>query len=438
MNYKETIEYLFSQLPVYQNVGGIAYKEGLDNSLALDEYFNHPHTQYKTIHVGGTNGKGSTSHLLAAILQESGYKVGLYTSPHLLDFRERIRVNGVKISEQYVIDFVEKHKHYYEPIHPSFFELTMMMAFCYFADEKIDIAVIEVGLGGRLDSTNIITPILSVITNISLDHIQYLGNTVEKIATEKAGIIKSGVPVVIGEAEQNIRDVFSNKATSVNAPIAFAQDKSSIVSYQKQGDNSWLFQTERYPNLRDELGGLPQVYNANTVLTAIQLLEKNGLDITDSAVYEGFSHVTTLTGLMGRWQIVKSNNPCIICDTGHNVGGIKYISTQLSSEKYNQLRIVIGMVNDKDINHVLELLPRDATYYFTRASISRALDEKELSRRANEYQLEGYVFATVEEALDAALDESVGEDLIFIGGSNFIVAEALSYLSSNGLIDENR
>lgn len=425
MNYQETLQYLYSQLPVYQNVGGSAYKEGLDNSLALDKYFNHPHKKYKTIHIAGTNGKGSTSHLLAAILQQAGHKVGLYTSPHLVDFRERIRVNGNKISQDYVVDFVANHKNLFEPIHPSFFELTMMMAFCYFEEQEVDIAVIEVGLGGRLDSTNIITPELSVITNISLDHTQFLGDTLEKIAKEKAGIIKPHIPVVIGEAEGEVRKVFEEKAQSVNAPITFAEDENWIYAADKLDNGSWLFQTNAFPNLKGELGGLPQIKNAATVLSSIDALRKRGIHTTMQSVYSGFAMVTELTGLMGRWQIIQQENPKVICDTGHNVGGIKYVSEQLLSETYNRLHIVIGMVNDKDISHVLELLPKEAIYYFTKAHIERALNEKELAEKGAAFQLTGDTFDSVESAVKVALANAQSDDLVFIGGSNFVVAEAL-------------
>lgn len=431
MTYQETIEYLYNQLPVYQHVGGSAYKEGLGNSLALDEYFGHPHTRYRTVHVGGTNGKGSTSHLLAAILQECGYRVGLYTSPHLVDFRERIRVNGEKITEQYVVDFVDKHRRHFEPVCPSFFELTMMMAFCYFADKDVDIAIVEVGLGGRLDSTNIIRPIVSVITNISLDHTQYLGDTVEKIAAEKAGIIKPGIPVVIGEAEGVVRKVFEEKALSEGAPVTFAQDKDIIARAEMQEDGSWLFQTAKYSDLKGELGGLPQVKNAATVLCAVDALLGEGIAIIPDAVYEGFARVSELTGLLGRWQIIRHEKPRIICDTGHNVGGFEYITKQLANEKCKQLRIVIGMVNDKDISKVLALLPADAVYYFTRASVSRALDESELHDKASVFGLSGSSFKTVDEAIAKALSEADDGDLIFVGGSNFIVAEALSFFDGN-------
>lgn len=426
MNYQETIQYLYNQLPVYQQVGGIAYKEGLDNSLALDSYFGQPHTRYKTIHVAGTNGKGSTSHLLAAILQQSGYKVGLYTSPHLVDFRERIRVDGKKISEQYIVDFVDKHRASFEPIQPSFFELTMMMAFLYFADMQVDVAIIETGLGGRLDSTNIITPDLCVITNIGMDHIQFLGDTLEKIAVEKAGIIKHNIPVVIGEAEGEVHKVFEDTAARLMAPIVFAQDQKHIISYQKIADG-WLYETTDYPQLRGELGGYAQLKNTATILSALSEWKKLGYTIPKEAVYEGFAHVTTLTGLMGRWQIVN-HSPKTVCDTGHNAAGIKYIAEQLRNEIYNTLHIVLGMVNDKDISSVLALLPKDAIYYFTKAAIPRSLNEEELKIKAKAEGLSGSSYPTVKEAIVAAQDAARSDDFIFIGGSNFVVADALEFI----------
>jgi len=427
MNYQETLNYLYNQLPVYQHVGGSAYKAGLDNSIALDNYFGHPHRKYRTVHVAGTNGKGSTSHLIAAVLQESGYRVGLYTSPHLLDFRERIRVNGEVITEQYVIDFVTAHREHFEPIQPSFFELTMMMAFQYFADSDVEIAVIEVGLGGRLDSTNIIKPIVSVITNISLDHTQYLGEAVEKIAIEKAGIIKPNVPVVIGEAQGDVRSAFEKKAIHENAPIIFAQQNCHIFESEHLEDGSWLFQTEKYPDLKCELGGLPQLENAATVLCTIDALLGEGIAIIPEAVYNGFARVVELTGLMGRWQVIQEQHPRIICDTAHNIGGIEYVAKQLAHENYKELHMIIGMVNDKDVTLVLAQLPKNAIYYFTRASIARAMDEKELAFEATKLGLEGNLYKTVNDALDAALKNSAANDLVFIGGSNFIVAEALEY-----------
>lgn len=425
MTYKETIEYLYNQLPVYQKIGGLAYKEGLDNSLALDELFGHPHQNYKTIHVAGTNGKGSTSHLLAAILQQSGYKVGLYTSPHLVDFRERIRVNGEKISKQYIVDFVNYNKQNFEPIDPSFFELTMMMAFKYFADKKVDVAVIEVGLGGRLDSTNIITPDLSIITNISKDHTQFLGDTLEKITVEKAGIIKKNVPVVIGEASGNIRTIFESTAERVGAPIIFAEDEHMIKSFVSTS-SGWLFDTKRFDQIKDELMGYAQIKNASTVLAAVRKLQEIGYSITTKAIREGFKYVCEITGLMGRWQILQTD-PKVICDTGHNIGGMKYIVDQLNNEKFEKLHFILGMVNDKDITSILEILPKNAIYYFTKANIPRSLNENDLATQAQEKSLEGKAYKTVEESIIAAQRAANEKDLIFIGGSNFIVAEALEY-----------
>ncbi|MDU1891410.1 MAG: folylpolyglutamate synthase/dihydrofolate synthase family protein [Dysgonomonas sp.] len=424
MTYNDTLEYLYNQLPVYQKVGGSAYKEGLDNSLALDELFSHPHRKYKTIHVAGTNGKGSTSHLLAAILEQSGYKVGLYTSPHLVDFRERIRVNGEKISEEYVADFVEMYKEWFEPVHPSFFELTMTMAFQYFADMGVDVAIIEVGLGGRLDSTNIITPELSIITNISFDHMQFLGDTLPKIAAEKAGIIKPNIPVIIGEAEGEVRQVFEETAQRVGAPILFAEDENMIITSLKTA-SGWLFDTKYYLQIRGELSGYAQLKNAATVLCAVRELIKQGYHIPSKAVYNGFAYVTKLTGLMGRWQILQDHHPKIVCDTAHNVAGMEYIVQQLANEKYETLHIVLGMVNDKDITKVLSLLPRNAIYYFTRASIPRSMNEMELQMLAQKKGLMGYPYHTVAEAVHAAKDWASPNDFIFIGGSNFVVADAL-------------
>ncbi|HKM44208.1 MAG TPA: folylpolyglutamate synthase/dihydrofolate synthase family protein, partial [Dysgonamonadaceae bacterium] len=341
MTYEETVQYLYSQMPEYQRVGHTAYKEGLDNSLALDAHFKHPHRHYQTIHVAGTNGKGSTTHLLAAVLHEAGYKVGLYTSPHLIDFRERIRVNGEMISKDFVIDFVKNHRNAFEPIMPSFFELTMEMAFLYFQVVEVDVAIIETGLGGRLDSTNIISPNLCIITNIGLDHTQYLGDTLPKIAAEKAGIIKPETPVVIGEIEnEEVRDVFLNKAHSENAPIVFAEEVMDSFRSEITKDG-WILSNDNYHNLRNELGGWVQSKNARTVLAAIQELIKIGFKIPHDAVYKGFANVVELTGLMGRWQTLQ-HNPKIICDTGHNSHAIRHIVRQLHDERYKTLHIVFG------------------------------------------------------------------------------------------------
>ena len=409
MDYQDTLQYLYNSVPMFQQVGGSAYKEGLENTLKLDEHFGHPHRNYRTIHVAGTNGKGSCSHTLAAILQEAGYRVGLYTSPHLMDFRERIRINGHPVPEQYVIDFVENERSFFEPLHPSFFELTTAMAFRYFADERVDVAVIEVGLGGRLDCTNIILPDLCVITNISFDHVQFLGNTLAKIAGEKAGIIKQGIPVVIGETTPETKEVFLKKAEEVGAPIRFAEE----------------YGEEDYPNLECELKGIYQAKNTRTLLAALPLLKAAGYRIEETSVRSGFAHVCELTGLMGRWQKLQ-DSPTLICDTGHNVGGIGYVVQQLKQQTCRTLRIVIGMVNDKDIAGVLQLLPRDAVYYFTKASVKRAMDEKQLAQMARAAGLQGESYPDVSTAVRAAQKESLPEDFIFVGGSNFIVADLLA------------
>lgn len=409
MDYQNTLTYLYNSVPMFQQVGGSAYKEGLENTRTLDEHFAHPHRSFRTIHVAGTNGKGSCSHTLAAILQEAGYRVGLYTSPHLVDFRERIRINGKPISEEYVIRFVEEERSFFEPLHPSFFELTTAMAFRYFADEKVDVAVIEVGLGGRLDCTNIIRPDLCIITNISLDHTQFLGSTLAQIAGEKAGIIKSGIPVVIGETTPETKPVFLQKAQEACAPIYFAEENDR----------------EDYPGVEFELKGLYQTKNKRTILTALPLLKEAGYRLDEQSVRSGFAHVVELTGLMGRWQKLQ-DSPTLICDTGHNVGGIACIVEQLGQQSYRQLHIVIGMVNDKDVRGVLALLPKDAVYYFTKASVKRALPEEELQVLAAAAGLDGNTYPDVPAAVRAAQEKSLPEDFIFVGGSSFIVADLLA------------
>jgi dihydrofolate synthase/folylpolyglutamate synthase len=411
-------------MPEYQRIGHLAYKPGLENSLKLDAIFRQPHRHYKTIHVGGTNGKGSTSHLLAAILQEAGYKVGLYTSPHLIDFRERIRINGEVISEGYVVQFVEKYRKAFEPIMPSFFELTMEMAFLYFAEQNVDVAVIEVGLGGRLDSTNIISSDLSIITNIGFDHMKYLGDTLPKIATEKAGIIKSNTPVVIGEAgNEKVKQVFIDKAKVENASITFAENVFDDFSNEKT-PKGWIFHTKEYPDLFGSLGGLAQEKNVKTVLCAVNELKKIGYNIPKQAVYKGFSEVVKLTGLMGRWQII-SENPKIVCDTAHNEHGIRYISEQLQAENHEILRIVFGVVDDKDVTTMLALMPKNAVYYFTKPSVERALNEKELAKKASAFGLAGNTYPSVSLAIEMAKEDTSDDDFIFVGGSNFVVADAL-------------
>lgn len=426
MTYKEATEYLFNSTPLFQNVGKDAYKEGLANTLALDEHFGHPHHRFRTIHVGGTNGKGSCSHTLAAILQKAGYKTGLYTSPHLTDFRERIRVNGVMMPEEYVTSFIENERNFFEPLHPSFFELSTAMAFKYFAETGVDVAVIEVGLGGRLDCTNIIRPDLSVITNISFDHVQFLGHTLTAIAQEKAGIIKPGIPVVIGETTEETRKVFIDKSLKVSAPIIFAEDKHQILSLQRQ-DGKLTYETRSYGQLTGELCGLCQEKNTGTILTAVDELRKQGYAIGQSHVSDGFAHVCELTGLRGRWQTVNEH-PTVICDTGHNTGGISYIAEQLRTYPSEvQVHIVMGMVNDKDVRNVLKLLPADATYYFTKASVKRALNEDQLCGLAREAGLHGKTYPDVQAAFEAAKAATTEKDLIFVGGSTFIVADFLSF-----------
>ena len=433
MNYKETLEYLFNSAPLFQHVGKDAYKEGLENTNTLDAHFGYPHRSFKTIHVAGTNGKGSCSHTLAAILQSAGYKVGLYTSPHLVDFRERIRINGTTISQAYVVDFVAKERRFFEPLHPSFFELTTAMAFNYFAEEKVDIAVIEVGLGGRLDCTNIIQPDLSIITNISFDHTQFLGDTLGKIAEEKAGIIKPHTPVVIGETTSETRLVFEKKAKEMQAPIIFAENENWIEKSYINEIGRRIYQTKLFPKLEGELGGLCQEKNTSTLLSAIKVLQEIGYSINESHIRKGFSNVCQLTGLMGRWQKLSAQ-PTLICDTGHNVGGIKYIVEQLSLQTYKQLHIVMGMVNDKDIRSVLAMLPKEATYYFTKASVKRALPEDQLQQLANQISLKGNTYSDVQSAVKAAYTNADKDDLIFVGGSSFIVADLLSFYVNNKTI----
>ena len=427
MNYNETIQYIYDIAPMFQKVGAIAFKPGLSNINQLDDYLNHPHKQYKTIHIGGTNGKGSCSHTLAAVLQSAGYKVGLFTSPHLIDFRERIRVNGEMIDKEYIVDFIENNREFIDSLSVSFFELTTALAFCYFASQKVDVAIIEVGLGGRLDSTNIIQPDLSIITNISLDHTHILGHTLADIAKEKAGIIKSNIPIVIGEATNETKEVFLQTATNCHAPITFAEDNRAIKS--ATANNGWKYEVTNYPDLQGELGGLCQIKNSNTILAAIKQLQAIGYLIDEQAVRKGFSEVTKLTNLMGRWQLVSSE-PLMICDTGHNVGGMEYIVKQLEKTPYDNLHFVIGMVNDKDIDSVLQMLPKNATYYFTKANVDRALNEKELEVKAKAIGLSGNSYPTVAQSVEAAKEKSLPKDLIFVGGSTFIVADLLSHCNT--------
>lgn len=410
MNYQETTEYLFNSTPVFEKIGAKAYKPGLQTTHELDKHFGHPHRQYKTIHIAGTNGKGSCSHTIAAILQSQGYKVGLYTSPHLVDFRERIRVNGKCLPEQYVIDFVEENRAFFEPLHPSFFELTTAMAFKYFAEQKVDYAVIEVGLGGRLDCTNIITPVLSVITNISFDHTQFLGNTLAEIAGEKAGIIKPDVPVVIGEYIEETRPVFEKVAGERHSPILFAQNEDTAMEVDM------------------ELKGSYQERNRKTILAALKVLRQT-MTISDEAIRNGFGHVCELTGLRGRWEKL-GEAPLVICDTGHNLAGWKYLATQINDVDAQVKHIVFGMVDDKDVEHVLQLL-RDklkngVKFYWTQPSTKRAIPVEKLRDTALKYNLHGEMYHSVKEAYMTAKANAKNDDFVFVGGSSYVVADLLS------------
>lgn len=430
MTYEETIQYLFNSAPLFQHVGGAAYKEGLSTTHILDAHFNHPHNQYKTIHIAGTNGKGSCAHTIAAILQHTGLKVGLYTSPHLVDFRERIRINGEMMPQQYVIDFVEEERSFFEPLHPSFFELTTALAFKYFAEQHVDVAVIEVGLGGRLDSTNIISPILSVITNISFDHTQFLGNTLAQIASEKAGIIKHKVPVIIGECNAETRPVFEHKAHEVEAPILFAEDNKEVLSSEFSdlfGHKLRHYTTRSFGDIYGELTGECQIKNANTILCALHSLSKI-FSVTHEDITYAFEHVCEMTGLRGRWQILQEH-PTIICDTGHNTGGWQYLAHQLAqiATSGNKLHIVFGMASDKDIERVMSTLPHEACYYWTKASVKRATSEQTIANIATKYDLHGKTYSNVAKAYEAAVNNASTNDYIYVGGSSFIVADLLRY-----------
>lgn len=432
MTYQEAIDFLFESTPMFQNIGAHAYKPGLLTVTALSDSFGSPHKSIKTIHVAGTNGKGSTSSLIAASLTAAGYKTGLYTSPHLIDFRERIRIDGEMISEDEVCTFMDSYLAKGTSLTPSFFELTTVMAFDHFARHNVDVAVIEVGLGGRLDSTNIITPELSIITNISKDHTALLGDTLPEIASEKAGIIKDNIPVIIGEAEGDVRTVFADTAACHHSPITFSSDCTPYKSVTAAGEMLHYTDTP-FGNIDCELTGSCQSHNAATALLALQYLQGNGFDsLDDSSVNRGFSHVTRLAGLAGRWMTV-STTPHIICDTGHNTGGWQYLSRQLADKSLGKVHMVIGFVNDKEISAILSMMPKDATYYFTQASVKRALPAEELHRQASSAGLHGSHYTSVKEAFEAAC-RSVSQSVdtpstIFVGGSTFIVADMLAMLA---------
>jgi dihydrofolate synthase / folylpolyglutamate synthase len=407
MNYQETTTWMFNQLPMYQQQGASAYKKDLTNTLALIQHLDNPHQNLKFIHVAGTNGKGSTSHMLASILQEAGYKVGLYTSPHLKDFRERIKINNTEISEDFVCEFISSNKAFFETNDISFFEMSVGLAFCYFAKEKVDIAIIEVGMGGRLDATNIITPLVSVITNIGLDHTQFLGNTLELIAAEKAGIIKPNIPVVIGEYTEETKKVFLAKAKENNTAIFFAADLITKI-------------------LPSDLMGDYQIHNKRTVLQTLKVLnEQTNFKINHNNIESGLLNVVKNTGLLGRWQQL-GEAPKIICDTAHNKNGLEIVVNQIQKEKFEQLHIVLGVVNDKDLDEILPLFPKNANYYFCKPNLPRGLESKILQEKAAQFDLKGLTYNSVPEAYQTAKKSAANNDFIYVGGSTFVVAEVLN------------
>lgn len=426
LNYEQTIDYLFHRLPMFSRLGAAAFKGDLTNTIKLCEAVGNPHLQFKSIHIAGTNGKGSTSHMLAAIIQTAGYKTGLYTSPHLKDFRERIKVNGDMVEEAFVIEFTERIKPVIEEIDPSFFEITVAMAFSWFARQKVDLAIIEVGLGGRLDSTNIIAPELAIITNIGYDHMNLLGDTLEKIATEKAGIIKKGIPVVIGETLPETKPVFEEKAKELDAPIHFTNDDRWVADWKQSNHQLEVNIADKRTDERKryllELKGLYQIKNLLTVLEAVHLLQKKGWKIEEKHIESGVQNIRKLTGLHGRWEVIHQR-PYTVLDVAHNEDGIKQVAGQLEHCNFEKLHIVIGMVRDKEISTVLSLLPEYAHYYFTKAQIPRALPENELAEKAVALGLKGQAFATVPEALQKAIDHAHKEDMILVCGSVFVVGE---------------
>jgi dihydrofolate synthase/folylpolyglutamate synthase len=437
MTYQETLDYLFTKLPMFSRVGASAYKEDLTNTILLCDALRNPQSKLKCIHIAGTNGKGSTSHMLAAILQSAGYKTGLYTSPHLKDFRERIKINGNVCDEQFVIDFTNKIQPLIESIQPSFFEITVAMAFEYFAEQQVDIAVIETGLGGRLDSTNIITPLLSIITNIGFDHMALLGNTLPKIAHEKAGIIKQKVPVVIGESFAETRKVFIEKSKHENSPIYFAQENKKVTNINYTHHQLQVtiedIASKKSDNFILDLTGIYQTKNLCTILESVNQLQKIGYQISNEQLKFALQNTKKLTGLHGRWELLQ-NNPTLIADVGHNEDGIRQILQQLQITQYNQLHIIIGMVKDKDIDQVLSLLPKNATYYFTKAQIPRALDEAALQDLAKQQQLIGNTYSNVNEAINIALQTASANDLIIVCGSVFLVGEIDMHLVNESTI----
>jgi dihydrofolate synthase/folylpolyglutamate synthase len=428
MTYEKTLDYLFTKLPMYQRIGAAAYKADLNNTIAICKALGNPEKKLKCVHVAGTNGKGSSSHMIAAILQQAGYKTGLYTSPHLVDFRERIKINGKMIPKTEVIKFVEDYKNAFEKIESSFFEWTVGLAFHYFAQQEVDVAIIEVGLGGRLDSTNVIHPVTCLITNIGLDHMNLLGDALPKIATEKAGIIKARVPIVISQTQLEVLSVFNDKAKELKAPIEFADKNYKVISFSHQNQFLTIELLNKKSNTKHtynlDLQGSYQIKNVMGVLNTIDLLKQKGFIVEEEDITNALKHVQKITGLQGRWQILQTK-PLVIADTGHNEDGIKEVLENLKRYTYKTLHFVLGVVNDKDISKILKLLPKDAIYYFCKASIPRALDENELSIQAKKIGLLGKAFKTVPEALASSKKHAKANDLIFVGGSTFTVADIL-------------
>ncbi|MEI7896329.1 MAG: folylpolyglutamate synthase/dihydrofolate synthase family protein [bacterium] len=431
MTYRKTLDYLYEQLPMFHRVGAQAYKANLDNTVAICSLLHHPQDAFRSVHVTGTNGKGSVSHMLASVLQTAGFRTGLYTSPHLKDFRERIRVNGKMIHKGFVTSFISKNRRQFDIIKPSFFELTVGMAFDYFREQQVDIAVVEVGLGGRLDSTNIITPLLSVITNVSFDHMQFLGDTLEKIAFEKAGIIKPGIPVIIGETQETVKPVFIKKAAECRSEIIFADRHFHAANFILTEMNGLHRSMDIFRDgqlyieqLISPLAGIYQRKNIQTVLGACEQLNKSGVELPPSTICRGMRDVVRNTGFAGRWQILAAN-PLTICDTGHNEGGLTEVLSQIAVTPHEHLHVVFGVVNDKNLEPILKMLPRNATYYFCKPDIPRGLDAADLLQQATAAGLTGMSYPSVKDALNAAQMQANANDLVFVGGSTFVVAEVV-------------
>ncbi|MCP4443158.1 MAG: bifunctional folylpolyglutamate synthase/dihydrofolate synthase [Aureispira sp.] len=429
MNYQDTISYMYQQLPMFQRIGATAMKHKLDNIRELCQYLGSPQDQFKSVHIAGTNGKGSTTHILASMLQEAGYKVGMYTSPHYKDFRERIKINGTYISETAVVEFVAKNKTLFENLQPSFFEITVALAFQYFATQKVDIAIIETGLGGRLDSTNIITPLLSIITNIGYDHQDLLGDTLPEIATEKAGIIKANIPVIIGEYHSETFPVFEDRAKMLNAPLQLVSEHLNIELIEHTENNAIYHVSDQhgesvYPNLKLDLLGKYQIHNLGNALLAAKKLNEENFTITKENIYTACANVTKLSRMLGRWQVLQQK-PFVVCDSAHNKHGLQYVLPALEARNARQLHVVLGVVKDKKVDEILPLFPKSAKYYFCKANIPRGLNAEILREKAALFELTGTAYKSVQDAYQGALGDAHTEDCIFVGGSIFVVAEVI-------------